>query len=105
LADVSAAARSAGVDLAEAALRALEAGCDLLVVPAEEKPLEIVLAALERASELGKLRPERIGQALQRVQKAEQALRTPPKEPSAREVSRLLRDFEKLGNPQYGETN
>lgn len=97
LADVSAAARSASVDLAEAALRILEAGCDLLEVPAEEKALETVLAALQRASELGKLRPERVEQALGRIQKAKQGLRAPHGEPSDREVSRLARDFEKMG--------
>ncbi len=94
LAGVSAAARSAGIGLGEGALRAFEAGCDLLAVPAEEKSLTEVLGALERASELGKLGRDRVQQALARVQKAKRGLAHPPKEPSEREVSRLTRDFE-----------
>jgi len=94
LADVSAAARSAGIDFEESALRALEAGCDLLVVPAEEKPLMAVLGALERAGEFGKLAGDRVQQALARVQNAKCALASPPKEPSEREVSRLTHHFE-----------
>jgi beta-glucosidase-like glycosyl hydrolase len=96
LADVSAAARWTGVDLGEAAVRALEAGCDLLVVPAEQKPLETVLTALERASELGKLPRERVEQAGAHVQNAKQGLAPPSGEPSERDVSRLAHDFEKF---------
>ncbi|HXJ92297.1 MAG TPA: glycoside hydrolase family 3 N-terminal domain-containing protein [Terriglobia bacterium] len=101
LADVSAAARSAGLGLEEAALRALDAGCDLLAVPAEEKSLTAVLGALERASEFGKLARDRVQQALARVQNAKRGLTPPPKEPSERAVSRLTHDFEKFGK-QYG---
>ena len=96
VADVSKAARSAGIGLAEAAVRALEAGCDLLMVPAEGKPVAAVLGALERASEFGKLPRERVEQALARVQSAKQGLSVPPKKPGEREVSRLADDFRKF---------
>jgi len=101
LADISAAARSAGIGLEEAAVRALQAGCDLLAMPAEEKSLTAVLGAVERACEFGKLAPDRVQQALTRVQKAKRGLKPPHREPSERDVSRLTRDFEKFGK-QYG---
>jgi len=104
LADVSAAARSASVALSEAALRALDAGCDLLLVPAAERPLEAVLAALERASEFGTLPRERLEQALSRVENARQGLAPSLKEPSVRDVSRLAQDFERFGKQHYGHT-
>jgi len=103
LADVSAAARAASIDLAEAALRALESGCDLLVVPAEEGPLEAVLAALERATEFGKLPRERTEQALARVRNAGQQLAPPRKEPSEREILRLEHDFERFAGALWAD--
>jgi beta-N-acetylhexosaminidase len=104
LADLSAAARSAGTDLAEAAVRAIAAGCDLLMIPAEDKPVATVLGALERASEFGKLPRERIEQALARVKRAKQELSVPPEEPGEREMSRLAEDFEKLWE-QHGRSD
>jgi beta-N-acetylhexosaminidase len=101
LADVSAAARSAGIEVAEAALRAIEGGCDLLVIPAEQKPVAAVVDAIERASEFGKLPRERVEQALGRVQKALQGLSAHAKEPAEREVSRLAEDFQKF-REHYG---
>lgn len=101
IADVSASARSAGIEFADAALRALGAGCDLLVVPAEEKPLEAIMGTLERASDFGKVPRDRVEQALTRVKNAKQGLTIPRREPPEREVSRLAHDFESF-RKQYG---
>jgi beta-N-acetylhexosaminidase len=96
LADIPAAARSAGIDVPEAAVRAIEAGCDLLVIPAEQKPVTAVLDAVDGASESGKLPRQRVGQALGRVQKARHGLSVPASEPTEREISRLAQDFERF---------
>ncbi|HUI43479.1 MAG TPA: glycoside hydrolase family 3 N-terminal domain-containing protein [Terriglobia bacterium] len=97
LVDASAAAGASEVDTGEAAVRALAAGCDLLLVSGEGREIELVFESLERALEFGKLAPERVEQALQRVRSARKRLRRPGKAPSERALERLALKFEEFG--------
>ena len=93
LANLTAAARAASIGFGEAAVRAMAAGCDLLLVPCEEKHLLVVREALQRAIEGGILGRDRIDEALVRIKKAKTGLPKAPKEPSDREIARLRGDF------------
>lgn len=104
VADIAPAACSAGIEINEAAVRTLEAGCDLLIVPAEEKPLAAVLEALRRATDFGRLSPARVEQALARIGNVKQAVTRLRGEPGEREVSRLMHDFERLWK-QHGHAD
>jgi beta-N-acetylhexosaminidase len=94
LADASLAAQAAGVSIDEAAIRALAAGCDLILVPGEARLVETVSQGLDRAAGSGRLPRDRVTQALARVKSARGRVRRPPKQVAAREFSRLERDFE-----------
>jgi beta-N-acetylhexosaminidase len=94
LADASAAARAAGIEIGEAAVQALAAGCDLVLVPGEPSPLEGVFRSLERALETGRFSQERLEQALARVASAKKNLALPRKQFSHSELAGLLREFE-----------
>ncbi|HEY6290695.1 MAG TPA: glycoside hydrolase family 3 N-terminal domain-containing protein [Terriglobia bacterium] len=97
LSDAFASSRAAGIEISEAAVRALAAGCDLVLVPGEEKCLDAVLTALERAAEFDRLPRERIEQALGRARHAKKGLAIPRREPSERDLARLARDFQDFG--------
>jgi beta-N-acetylhexosaminidase len=93
LADASAAARAAGTELGEAVVRALAVGCDLVLVPGEEKRIATVLDSIERAIELGSLARDRVEEALGRLRIAKRKLAKPGKAPSERDFACLQRDF------------
>ena len=57
--------RAAGIEIGEASVRALAAGCDLVLIPGDEKSPDAVLTAIERAAEFGQLSWERIEQGLE----------------------------------------
>ncbi|HXX23398.1 MAG TPA: glycoside hydrolase family 3 N-terminal domain-containing protein [Terriglobia bacterium] len=78
--------------LEEAAVQALGAGCDMLLLE-ETAAAERVPAALRTARESGKLPNPRFEQALGRIQLAKQGLR-PPREPLPnRSLDRIAKEF------------
>ena len=91
VADVAAAARAAGINADEAAIRAVVAGCDLLLVPAGQ--CERVAASLGRAAEVGHLARERLDHAWRRVRAARRGLRSPKKTPAPAALDKLAREF------------
>lgn len=97
VADVSAASQMTRIEPGEAAVQALAAGCDLVLVSGEESTFDSVKNALTGALESGRLRPQRIEQALGRVQRAKTGLRSVRKPPSERDLVQLRRDFEEFG--------
>ena len=66
-----------GFDLSDAAVRALEAGCDALLVPAGKDWPEKILRSINHAVETGQLAAERVNQSLARIEGAEKKLAVP----------------------------
>jgi beta-N-acetylhexosaminidase len=78
--------------LEEAAVHALRAGCDMLLLEKAEAA-ERVHAALSAACQSGRLPRPRLEQALERIQLAKQGLK-PPRGPLPRKpLARLVREF------------
>lgn len=84
------------LDLGEAAIQALSAGCDLLVL-GEEASCEVVRRALRAGLESGKLSRLRVEQALERVRGAKQGLEPPPGAVSRRAWEKLAGHIESFG--------
>jgi beta-N-acetylhexosaminidase len=80
------------LDLGEAAVQALRAGCDMLLLQKAEAA-EIVRQALSAARESGKLPCPRIEQALKRIQFAKKNLKPPGGGVSRRSLDQLVREF------------
>jgi beta-N-acetylhexosaminidase len=80
------------LELGEAAVCALQAGCDALLL---EKPeaAEVVYAALRTAFESARLPGGRIEQALKRIQLAKKGLKPPTGRLSSRSMDRVVREF------------
>lgn len=85
------------LDPGEAAVRSVNAGCDLLLVGPSGASTEAVLAGLKRGLESGKLPERRVEQALERIRTAKKALPLPRGKPSKGAVDQLARQFEKFG--------
>jgi beta-N-acetylhexosaminidase len=98
LADISSTALAARIEASEASVQALAAGCDLILVSGEEPVLDTVKNSLARALESGRLRRERVEQALARVKRAKKALIAAREQPSERDLARVQRDFETFGS-------
>ena len=81
------------LDLAEAAAKSVNAGCDLLLVRGE-KNAESVLAGLKKGVESGKLPAARLHQALNRIRNAKKGLALPDGRVSARAFDQLTSRFE-----------
>ena len=96
MADVSAASQAARIEPGEAAVQALAAGCDLILVSGEGSTLDSVKDTVAAALESGKLHPERIEQALARIQKAKAGLVGLRKPPSQRDLAELRRGFKEF---------
>lgn len=96
LADAPRAARAAGIEMEEAVIRALAAGCDLAVVPGEPRLLEEICQGLARAADSGRLTGVRITEAMARVKIARKSLRRPARQLPAVEYSRLAAAFEEF---------
>jgi beta-N-acetylhexosaminidase len=79
------------LDLAQAEVRCVSAGCDLLVVERDELWL-----AVRRALESGELPDARLEQALARIRVAKQGLAQPGGQPSMVTWDRLARHFEEF---------
>ena len=93
LVDASAAARASNTDLGEAVVRAVIAGCDIVLVPGDEKPLATVVDRIERAVELGTLSRDRVEEAFGRLRIAKRKLAKPGRAPSERDLARLRHEF------------
>jgi beta-N-acetylhexosaminidase len=78
--------------LEEAAVQALGAGCDMLILEGTAAA-ERVPAALRTARESGKLPSPRVEQALERIQLAKQGLRPPVGSRPNRSLDRIAKEF------------
>jgi len=81
-------------DLGEAAVRAVTAGCDLLLIGGGEESAQQALAGLERGFALGRLPARRVEQALARLDRARKGLAIPSGRVPVRAFARLARQFE-----------
>jgi beta-N-acetylhexosaminidase len=105
LVDASAAARASNTDLGEAVVRAVIAGCDLVLVPGDEKRLAAVIDSMQRATELGTLSRDRVEEALGRLRTAKKKLATPGRAPSERDLARLQHEFAEFAKQGIAEGN
>jgi beta-N-acetylhexosaminidase len=87
------------LSLGEAAIQSLNAGCDLLVVD-QEASCDTIRQALKAGLESGRLRPQRVEQALARVRAARKALAPPTGTVSRRALEQLAGRFESF-NTQF----
>jgi beta-N-acetylhexosaminidase len=78
--------------LEEAAVHALLAGCDMLLLEKAEAA-ERVHGALSAARDSGKLPSLRLEQALKRIEPAKKGLKPPPERLPRRSLDRLVREF------------
>ncbi len=81
------------VDLSNAAIQSISAGCDLLVVEREDSWL-----AMRQALESGRLPDARLEQALARIHAAKKGLAQPGGQPSKVAWERLTRRFEEFNS-------
>jgi beta-N-acetylhexosaminidase len=80
------------LDLGEAAVQALRAGCDMVLLEKAEAA-ERVAGALSAARESGKLPRPRVEQTLKRIQLAKKGLKPPRGRLSRRSLDQLVREF------------
>jgi beta-glucosidase-like glycosyl hydrolase len=85
------------LDLGEAAVQALRAGCDMLLLEKAEAA-ERVHGALSAARESGKLPSRRVEQALKRIQLAKRGLKPPRGSLPQRSLDRVVREFTDFSN-------
>ena len=97
LADISAASQAGRLEAGEGSVQAVAAGCDLILVHGAEPALDGAKNSLARALESGRLRPERIEQAVGRVKNVMKSLVPLRKLPSERDLARLERAFRDFG--------
>jgi beta-N-acetylhexosaminidase len=81
------------LEMGEAAVHALRAGCDMLLLEKAEAA-EVVQEALREAFESGRLASPRVEQALKRIQLAMKGLKPPSGRLSRGSMDRIVRDFE-----------
>jgi beta-N-acetylhexosaminidase len=81
------------LDLGEAAIQSVKAGCDMLIVD-QGRPLDIVRQALDAGIESGKLPTQRVEQALGRVRGAKKRLMPPLGRVSKAALNQVARRFE-----------
>jgi len=93
------------LDLEEAAVHALRAGCDMLLLEKAEAA-ERAHGALSAARESGKLPSGRVEQALKRIQHAKKGLKPPRGMLSRRSLDRVVRNFKDFSSQlSPGELN
>jgi beta-N-acetylhexosaminidase len=80
------------LQLGEAAVHALRAGCDALLLEKAEAA-EVVHEALREAFESGRLANPRVEQALKRIQLAKKGLKPPSGRLSRGSLDRVVREF------------
>jgi beta-N-acetylhexosaminidase len=93
------------LELGEAAVDALHAGCDMLLLEKEEAA-EIVHQALRTAFESGRLSSDRIEQALKRIQLTKKGLKPPSGRLSKGAMERIIRESKEFSRQfSAGELN
>lgn len=85
------------LELANRVVRSIAAGCDLAIVPEDEKGLAATQAALESASQSGKFRAGRIDETFRRLRSARKLIARPMGRISKVGIERLTREFEEFG--------
>jgi beta-N-acetylhexosaminidase len=88
------------LQLGEAAVHALRAGCDALLLEKAEAA-DVVREALREACESGKLPGPRVEQALKRIQLAKKGLKSPSGRLSRGSLDRVVREFTDFSS-QFG---
>src|SRR5581483_598879 len=78
-------------DLAEAGLKALQAGCDLLIIPSGERCVESVLREIKLNLDSAKVSADRIEQALKRIQHCRKGLVCPTGRMRNRDLEQLVK--------------
>jgi len=86
------------LELGEAAVRSVKAGCDLVMIAGREESLEAVLAALARAMESGNLRADRLEESFVRIRRTKKGLRRPSGRIPKSALDRIARQFENFRN-------
>jgi beta-N-acetylhexosaminidase len=89
------------LDLQEAAVHALRAGCDALLLEKAEAA-EVVREALTEAFESGRFANPRVEQALKRIQLAKKGLKPPNGRLSRRSLDRVVREFTEFSSDFTG---
>ena len=82
-------------DIGDAAIQAVSAGCDMIVMD-HGGPIEAARLALIAGLESGKLLPQRVEQALERILAAKKRLRAPSGKVSLPALNGLVRRYEKF---------
>lgn len=77
----------------DAAVRSLQAGCDVIIVGGNNKSLEALIQAISNALESGVLPPERLEKSLARVAATKKSLVAPGRGVSRRAVQQLASQF------------
>jgi beta-N-acetylhexosaminidase len=92
------------LDLGEAAVNALRAGCDALLLEKAEAA-EVVHEAWREAYESGRLASSRVEQALKRIQLAKKGLKPPGERLSRGSLERVVREFKDFSSGFTGSGN
>ncbi len=90
------------VEVGEAAVRSVRAGCDLLLVGCGLKSIEKTLAGLKKGVDSGKLQTRRVEQALARLRWVKKSLAPPSgkiSKSACHQLTRQLEDFSKECRP------
>ena len=85
------------LDLGEAAIRSVSAGCDLLLLGRGPESAEKALGALKAGLETGRLPARRFAEALENLRRAKKGMNLPSGRVSKRAFDRLTREFETFG--------
>ncbi|MFB3921197.1 MAG: glycoside hydrolase family 3 N-terminal domain-containing protein [Terriglobia bacterium] len=86
-----------GLNVGETAVRAINAGCDMLIVD-EGKPFEEALGAIEAALASGNLSPQRVEASLTRINTVKSRIPPAPIRVSKKEFQQLVRRFESFNS-------
>jgi len=86
------------IDLGEAAVRSVNAGCDLLLVGGgREESVEVILGTLKSSLDSGRVPARRLEQALKHIRHVKSRIRLPTGRLAKSDFDRLARQFESLG--------
>lgn len=99
VADLSELGRGAGnIETAEAAVKALEAGCDLLIVPGNKSSIASALHAVGAALDSGRISAERLKESLRRIRAMKNKLAKPLRAKSERTLRQEAREIRECVN-------
>ncbi|HEV2494641.1 MAG TPA: glycoside hydrolase family 3 N-terminal domain-containing protein [Terriglobia bacterium] len=85
------------LELANRVVRSIGAGCDLVIVPGDQRLLAAAQAAIEKVSVPAKIDTDRIQETFKRLRSARKRLARPSGRIRKAEVERLAREFEEFG--------